>query len=233
VQLPVRAGVALVEAWVNEHRDSPERPRARLWQGQVLLSSGDLPAARVALSEAAALARGTDLELDARLALADLLSLEGHDEDALHAWETLGAPAGSRWELQAQLRSDKVRGDLLRLRVLWLLGPTLLLFWGLRAWRVRAHGLPAPPEVAWVAPVLVLLAASGALRPPGERGAVLGVSLGGLVLLWLHGAASRVAKRPWLTGLSGLVQLAALFYCAVVGAGLWDRVMDTLASGSE
>lgn len=85
--------------------------------------------------------------------------------------------------------------------------------------------------------MLGLLAVAGCIRPLDERIAVLVVSLGGLVLLWVTGASLRT--RALSSGARVVEVLiacflsASLLFCAITAAELWPRVMDTVAGGAE
>ncbi len=237
VKLPHADGLARIAQWAAAHPDDPELPRAWLWQAQVLMADRRTAEARSLLESVAAFPGAGDLAWDARLALADLLALEHRFADAERAYATLGAPAGSRWEYQAQLRAVEAREEARRRWAVLGAAIALGLLLGFRAVRAGRQLWPPPEEWLWAAPLLGLVAVAGLTRPEGERFAVCGLALGGMALLWVNGAFLRRATlsgpRRGLEALLGVAQAAALLFCVVVWGGLWARLLDTLAGGVE
>jgi hypothetical protein len=237
VQRPGDDGISLMEQWRAAHRGSADEARALLWEAQRRMAQGRHDDARALLLLAREARPQPELAWDLSLTLADLLALDHRYTEAAAAYDALSAPPGSRWAEQAQLRSGAMHAAAQRrvgMFVLAGLGAAILLA---RALRARRSLWPAPQEVTWSAPVLGLLAVAGCFRPLDERIAVLVVSLGGLVLLWVTGASLRT--RALSSGARVVEVLiacflsASLLFCAITAAELWPRVMDTVAGGAE
>ena len=237
VQLPTEQGIARIDVWIAEHPTSPELPRALLWQAQQRIVQQRFEAARALLERAVRSNPAPELALDLALTQADVSALEGHFEQAARAYESLPAPPGSRWAMQASMRAEEMRGEAWRHRALYALAALSAVIIAVRLFRRRADLWPPPEEFTWSAPGLVTLAVAALSRPPAERTAVLLVCLGGLGLLWLTGSALRTRKlsagaRVAELGLA--VFLAGnLLFCAIVVSGLWSRVADTFAGGVD
>ena len=237
VQLPADQGIAWMDAWLAEHPSSPEVARALLWQAQQRLGQERFALARALLQRALRSNPDPELALDLELTLADASALEGHFDEAARAYESLPAPPGSRWAMQASLRGEEMRGEAWRHRAMSVLAALCALFIGVHVVRRWRELWPPPEEFTWSAPVLLTLAAAALSRPPAERTAVLLVSLGGLCLLWLTGATLRThtlspGVRAAELGLA-LFLGGSLLFGAIVASGLWSRVADTFAGGVE
>ena len=237
VQLPTEQGIARIDAWIVEHPGSPQLPRALLWQAQQRIVQERFETARALLERALHSNPDSELALDLALTQADVSALEGHFDEAAHAYESLPAPPGSRWAMQASMRGDQMRGEAWRHRAMDGLAALFALIIAVRVVRRRKQLWPPPEEFTWSAPVLLTLCLAALSRPPAERTAVLVVCLGGLGLLWLTGAALRTralsaGARAAELGLAVFLS-GSLLFCAIVVSGLWARVADTFAGGVD
>ena len=237
VQLPADQGIARIDAWLAEHPTSPELPRALLWEAQQRIVQERFDAARTLLARALSSKPDAELALDLALTQADVSAMEGHFDEAAGAYESLQAPSGSRWAMQASMRGEAMRGEAWRHRAMFALAGLSALIIAVRLARRRRDLWPPPEEFTWSAPVLLTLALAGLSRPPSERTAVLVVCLGGLGLLWVTGAALRTRTlsaraRMAELGLSAFLA-GSLLFCAIVVSALWSRVADTFAGGVE
>jgi tetratricopeptide (TPR) repeat protein len=237
VQLPTEQGIARIDGWIAENPTSTQLPRALLWEAQQRIAQQRFDPARALLDRALRSNPDPELALDLGLTQADVSALEGHFDEAARAYESLPAPPGSRWAMQASMRAAEMRGEAWRHRAMFGLAGLSGLIIALRVVRRRKELWPPPEEVTWSAPVLLTLCLAALSRPPTERMAVLMVCLGGLGLLWLTGAAlrtrvlgrgARVAELGLAVFLSG-----SLLFCAIVVSGLWARVADTFAGGVD
>jgi tetratricopeptide (TPR) repeat protein len=236
VKLPPDEAIALVGGWADAHRGEPEVAKAWLWQAQVLLGAGRYGEGRALLEKVVRDATG-DSQLDAKLALAEASFAEGKFRQAEGEYAALRAPAGSRWEYQAQMRAVEAHAAATRELWLWFAAASLLAVLAVEVIQSRRSLLPPPDEFVWSGPVLVLFAIAGLTRPPGERFSVVAIALGGMVLAWVDGAWLRQRRlAPAARAGAAVValgQVAALVFCAVVAGGLWPRLIDTIAGGVE
>lgn len=237
VQLPTEQGIARMETWVTQNSSNHDVPRALLWEAQQRLAQQRFADARRLLERAAGARPDDELALDLALTLADVDALEGRYDDAARRYESLHAPAGSRWEMQATLRGGAMRGQSQRRNLMQVLVAISAVLIGTRLFRRRAHLWPPPEEVTWSAPVLLALGLAALARPAQERGAVLLVCVGGAGLLWLTGSTLRQRALRWPSRLGellvGAFLCASLLFCAIVVCDLWPRVADTFAAGTE
>lgn len=106
-------------------------------------------------------------------------------------------------------------------------------------WGAAARGLwPPPVEVAYLAPVAVVItfvAETG--NPLAARAAELMLA-GALAIGWLSGAVARAAPRPPWRGrvlhlAIVLAATAAVVYLAVVSEGLWELLVQTWQRGHD
>lgn len=237
VQLPLEQGLARMDAFIAQHPGHAEIARALLWEAQQRITQEHFDDARALLDRAQQSKPDADLGFDLALTRADSFALERRFTDAALAYESLNAPPGSRWALQASLRGAAMRGESARHGVMNVVAAICALLIGARVVRRRRVLWPPPEEVMWSAPVLLALCLAALTRPATERTAVLVVCLGGLGLLWLTGADLRQRTLRRWARLGELLQAvfltASLLFCAIVVSDLWARVADTFAAGTE
>jgi hypothetical protein len=228
-------GRALLDTWVAAHADSPAVPLARYWQAQSFVRESRYDDADRVL--AGVESAPTDIRWDARLMRADLQLAQRHWSEAEASYRAVGAPAGSRWEYEANRRGEVARSSGQRQHGVWLIVAALL---GLALFRVvslRRALWPPPEELVYAAPLLVVMAIAAAPRVPEERFAVLAVAFAAAPLLWINGAWLRARPLPPLRrageAVLGLAQAAGVVFCAVVVSGLWDSVVNTWMAGVE
>lgn len=229
-----------MEAWLAAHPQHPLVPRGLYWMGKQLGWSGDVPGALAYFHRVVAEYPGTQWALDSELNLANQDSLDGNYSQALKALARLAKMGDAGWRSQVRRAYQDTLARQRRDYVMMALAAGLLLFAG---WRVvatlrrRAPLWPPPEELTFVLPLLAVLLLSSLRLDPASRRAMRSLMLGGAALLWINGAFLRsrppVRAARLREGALGLVQAAALFYCAVVDANIWEHLVETLQTGPE
>jgi hypothetical protein len=234
-QVSPAEGRAQIDAWIAAHAGSPSVPLARYWQAQSFVRESRYDDADRVL--AGIESAPTDIHWDARLMRADLQLAQRHWSKAEAAYRAIGAPAGSRWEYEANARGEIAQSSGRREQGVWVTLAAILALALYRAASLRRALWPPPEELVFAAPLLVVLAIAAVPRVPEERFAVLAVALGAAPLLWIHGAYLRARPLRPLRRLGeaalGIVQAAGVVFCAVVVSGLWDSVVNTWMAGVE
>jgi hypothetical protein len=231
--------VALMEAWVRAHPADTRVARGLIWMAQLRVADQQPALGRAYFQRAYHEYPSTEWGLHGLKGLADLDLAERRYGDAIARYEALAASRDPFFRYVGRMAANKARGE--RLRVVLALGALAALgaLWALRLLRLGSWRRlwPPPTEVAYLLPLLLLMAAAASGQPAEEARAVRLLTLGALVTLWLGGAYLR-ARPPaggwrFLHGLLGVLQAAALLYVAVQGSGLWDKFHDTLVMGAE
>jgi hypothetical protein len=234
-RVPPADGRALLDAWVAGHPGSAGVPLARFWQAQSLVRESRFDQADLLLEQL--VTTSSDLKWDAALLRAELLLVQRRFSAAEHAYRTLAAPAGSRWEHEARSRAEQARVAGLRERAVWAALLALLVLATYRAASARRALWPPPAELIFAAPLLAVLAIAAAPRSADERFAVLAVAFGAAPLLWINGAYLRARSlrplRRVAEAMLGVAQAAGVLFCAIVLSGLWDSVVNTWMAGVE
>lgn len=236
-QEPAAELCAELESFVSTHPGDPDAGRALIWLGQHYRTAGDDARATEAFLRARRDHPGTEWGLAGTKGLADLALADRRYGDASDLFAELTARPEPLWQyLGRQGLAEASTGR--RLWLVFLFAVALLL--ALNPGRVllaRAPLWPAPPEALYVLPVFALLALAALAQPAAEARAVLWVSIGGLWLVLCNAAFFRARPPAGLARyrelLLGILQTAALLYCAIIASGLWQKLVDTVAMGPE
>lgn len=153
----------------------------------------------------------------------------------------------TRGELLARVATGRA-ADRWAARAYVVLGAAVLLLlgslWQVLGFRVRRsdwRALRPPIELAYMAPIAVVLCGAALTAHTSIAPAVTIISAGGLLLAWLSGAALAEARARGLDHRArtaahvgvGAVAALALAYLAIVRTGLLDLLIATIRLGPE
>lgn len=230
------ASVAQMQAWVDAHARAPDAGRGLIWMAELRLADHRLDLARPYFERAARDYPQTEWGYQGLKGVADIDVAHHRYAPAIATYDALARLPLPYWEYVGRMAAISARQE--RLRWWLFLGLSVALCVSVVA-RLRAarQVWPPPEEATWALPValVMLLAALG--QPPEEGRAVITVAVGAVALLWAHGAQLR-ARPPGtagriFAGATGLLEAAALLYCAVIANDLWLKFAETLTSGAE
>ncbi len=229
-----------MEQWLQENPTSPEVPRGLLWIARLRAMDGEAERGRPELERVLRDFAGTEWDLRATKELADLDVQERHWTAALAGYQKLADNPQQPWKQIGSLALLQVRPQRERYFLFEGLALALLLFGVARLALAARAGLTPwkpPTEILVGAPVIGMLLLAALAQPPAQAKAVQLLALGGAFLVWANGALLSGARwtlpRRILESVLGLAQAAALLYCAVVAAGLWDNLVHTMIVGVE
>jgi hypothetical protein len=233
------ASCAAMEEWVAGHAGTPGAARALLWMARLRRMDERDDLAGPLLARALDVAKGTTWELPALKETADLEAAQRRFGRAIEIYDRLAGEQDAFWSTAGRLAAEDARAA----RGRWYLCCALLLalvaLGGTRlALAARAGRRPwvIPREAIIAAPIAGLLLIQAHLQPLAEAHAVGALTLGGFALLWITGVSVRgqrlTVKRRLAEIALGACQSAALFFCALVGNGLWLKFLETLVMGA-
>lgn len=229
---------AAMAAWVDAHPKDPRAAQGLLWMARLRISDRRPEDARPLLERALRDSPPGDWPLHAKKGLADL-DLEAHRFDrAIAAFDALAREPAPLWRYVGSSAAANARGERTRFYAMFALVLALALLWLSRVARAGVRMLwPPPTELVYVLPILLVMLAAATAQEEPEAHALVTLGLSAIALLWLNGAWLR-ARPPgprsrYGQALLGLLQVASLLYCAMVGNGLWGKLMDTVAMGAE
>lgn len=221
---------AKVARFAAEHPQLHVEGSAHEWLGRAAEESGALEEA-VREYEAARRAGGPPAERATR-AEAELQLGRGK----LDAARTLYDALAQLSDPVARLTVTNGRAALLRARKLRLVGRLacawLVLYLAVVGWRARRSLWPPPLEVRFIVPVAVLFVVGALTQNRSIVTAVIIISLGSVVLLWLAGAA-QTRRRSVPTALAAVVAIAALAFVVVRATELTQLVIETVTMGPD
>ena len=229
-----------MEALLASHPDFALADRALFWLGNGAADAAqwdearrhlDALITRFPLSEWAP--RGQKLRADLELRSGHLSTAKARYTDLAASPDPVLQTAGKEG-LRSVARAQR-RLWLLAIAVLWLLGFVVAELVALR----KLPRTPLPIELYYFCGVAALFAAAAATQHSSIRGATLGLSVGGIILVGLAGARSAAetaasqTPRRWLRALILATTALALAYTCIYLSGLTDLVLETLTAGPE
>ena len=246
---PEAESIELTEELLREFPDWVGAPSVALWLAEVDLRAGRNDSAMRRYAAAADRYPHSEARFDALLGAGDAalgLGRTSEAESFYRRLEPAGDPSRETLKREALRQLEKVRG---RSRLGWLamllasvalLGLAGSLLLAARSPRRAVRALwPPPAEAIYLAPVAAILSAVSHTGYQGLGQAVTCVSIAGLVVAWLSGAAlaARPAERRLGAalghGLAAIVVVLAVTYLALLRFELLDAVLDTLRYGPE
>lgn len=224
-----------MSAWIERSGGDPRAPRGLLWMAQIRRNDQRDDLARPLYQRVVRDAPGSSWALHARKGLGDV-DLAAHQyASAIARYQSLAALPDAHWKYVGSNAAAYARGERVRFQILVALAALLLSSSLLQLARAGRAGKlwPPPREVVWSLPVLLGVFVASFAQEPAEAAALRTLAASALALLWAQGAALRASTRFWVPALAGVAQTVALLYCALVGNGLWAKLVDTVAMGGE
>jgi tetratricopeptide (TPR) repeat protein len=242
--------IALAEALLADHPRWAGAPRVALWLAELDLGAGRYRSAHDRYVAAAARFADPDVRFDALIGAGDAAVRLGDMTLAEEHYRALDARDPARQALIDQaLRDLGVAQNYARWQVaalvvgaLGLLALLASLLVGARSARGAARALwPPPVEVLYLFPVAGFLSVVAYTDYQGFGPAITAVSIGGVLIAWLSGAAlaarrgrgMRLTRAALLHALAAAAVIPALVFIALYRTRLLDPVLDTLRYGPE
>jgi hypothetical protein len=232
---------AEMQGWVDAHPGDPRAARGLLWMSQLRSMDGREDLVGPLLERVIRDFPESEWRVRAETRLADLHLSRREFGAAIEIYDRLAASASPLGGYLGRLGAARARSEQVRFYVFLTLAAALLLAALSRLWLTRRAGgkilWPIPEEVLIGLPLAAIVLIISSTHPAEEGRAVATIALGGMVLLWVNAVYFRARPprrgRAVLEGIWGVLQGAALLYCAIVANGLWSRLIDTLITGND
>lgn len=227
---------ARMTTWLAAHPDDDNVPRGLAWMARLRLMDGRADEARMIL-ERLKPDSTSRWRFDAIALLAGIDVDEGKNAAAVPLYEALRAAPSERLRDQGERGAREATAARNRSALMGLDCVCLLLWLAFLIRRARGRLWPPAAEAIVSLPVILVVTAFAFTRIGGERQALWVLAGVGEIMLLVHGAALRArppqgaARGVW--AVIAVVEALAIFYVAVVSAGLWPLLMQTLSAGAE